>query len=98
MADNNPKQISMEISPEMAGGVYSNLAIINHSASEFVLDFAQMMPGAPKPRVASRIVLTPDHAKRLLAALSENVSKYESEYGEIKMHKTGIALGPIGEA
>ncbi len=82
----------------MAGGVYSNLAVITHSSSEFVLDFAQMMPGAPKPKVASRIVMTPDHAKRLLAALSENVSKYESENGEIKMHKSGIALGPIGEA
>lgn len=82
----------------MAGGVYSNLAVITHSSSEFVLDFAQMMPGAPKPKVASRIVMTPDHAKRLLAALSENVSKYESENGEIKMHKSGITLGPIGEA
>ncbi len=98
MADKNSNQLSLEISPDMAGGVYSNLAVITHSSSEFVLDFAQMMPGAPKPKVASRIVMTPDHAKRLLAALSENVSKYESENGEIKMHKPGIALGPIGEA
>ncbi|MBR4774574.1 MAG: DUF3467 domain-containing protein [Bacteroidales bacterium] len=98
MENQNNKQINIEISPEMAGGIYSNLAVITHSQSEFVLDFVQMMPGVPKPKVASRIVMTPEHAKRLLMALHENVSKYESENGEIKIRKQGMTIAPLGEA
>jgi hypothetical protein len=86
MADkNNPaNQINIEISDEVGEGIYSNLAIITHSPSEFIIDFVKMMPGVPKAKVKSRIILTPQHAKRLLKALRENVAKYESMHGEIK--------------
>jgi len=86
MADkNNPaNQINIEISDEVGEGIYSNLAIITHSPSEFIVDFVKMMPGVPKAKVKSRIILTPQHAKRLLKALRENVAKYESMHGEIK--------------
>ena len=71
---NKDSQINIELSEDMAQGVYSNLVAINHSPTEFVLDFIQMMPGVPKAKVQSRVILTPEHAKRLLQALGENVS------------------------
>jgi hypothetical protein len=80
----NKKQISIELSDEISQGTYSNLAIITHSASEFILDFVRIMPGVQKAKVKSRIILTPEHAKRLLAALQDNISKYESAHGQIK--------------
>lgn len=98
MDNQNNKQINIEIAPDMAGGIYSNLAVITHSHSEFIVDFVQMMPGIPKPKVASRIVMTPEHAKRLLMALHDNVSKFESENGEIKLRKQGMTIAPLGEA
>jgi hypothetical protein len=76
--------INIEISEEVAEGVYSNLAIISHSNSEFVVDFIRMMPNVPKAKVKSRIVLTPQHAKRLLAALKDNVQKFEMQFGKIE--------------
>lgn len=88
MADkdnNQPVQLQMDLKPEIASGVYSNLALISHSHSDFVLDFARMLPGMPKPEVASRIILAPEHAKRLLGALQENIYKYEQEYGKIDL-------------
>jgi hypothetical protein len=81
--ENNPNQIQIELSEEMAEGIYSNLAIITHSTSEFVFDFIRVMPGVPKAKVKARIVLTPEHAKRLLLALSDNINKYEDMNGEI---------------
>ena len=86
MADQNENsnQINIELSEEVAEGIYSNLAIITHSNSEFVIDFIKMMPGVPKARVKSRIVLTPQHAKRLLMALGDNIMKYEQLHGTIK--------------
>ena len=78
-------QINIEIKPEIAGGKYSNLAIISHSHSEFVLDFAGMFPGQNKPEVVSRVIMSPEHAKRLLAALNDNLRKYESQFGEISL-------------
>ena len=83
---NNPNsnQINIELSEEVAEGVYSNLAMIAHSNSEFVIDFIRLMPGVPKARVKSRIIITPEHAKRLLAALKDNIQKYESSFGPIK--------------
>ena len=96
--NNNNKQLNIEIAPEMAGGIYSNLAVITHSQSEFIVDFVQMMPGIPKPKVASRIVMTPEHAKRLLMALHDNIAKFESENGEIKLRKQGMTIAPLGEA
>lgn len=82
--NNNPNQINIELSEEVAEGIYSNLAIITHSNSEFVIDFIKMMPGIPKAKVKSRIVLTPQHAKRLYKALKDNISKFEAVHGPIK--------------
>ena len=76
-------QLSIELTEETAEGVYSNLVMIAHSPEEFILDFIRVMPGVPKARVKSRIIVTPPHAKRLLAALKENVSRYEGQYGPI---------------
>ena len=83
--ENNEKKISLELKPEIAKGQYSNLAIITHSHSEFILDFATMLPGLNKPEISSRIVMTPEHAKRLLSALTDNIMKYESQFGTIDM-------------
>jgi hypothetical protein len=81
---NAQNQLNIELSDEIAEGIYSNLAIITHSPSEFIVDFIKMMPGIPKAKVKSRIILTPQHAKRLYKALKENVSKYEAMHGDIK--------------
>lgn len=84
--DNNQKadnQISIEINPDVAKGTYSNLAIITHSNSEFIMDFASLLPGMPKANVVSRIISTPQNAKRLLNALQDNVIKYEARFGTI---------------
>ncbi|AGA76555.1 DUF3467 domain-containing protein [Echinicola vietnamensis] len=80
----NNQQINVELSDEVAEGIYANLAMIAHSNSEFVLDFIRLMPGVPKARVKSRIIMTPDHAKRLLSALQDNVEKYEKAFGKIE--------------
>ena len=79
-----PNQLNIEISEEVAEGTYANLAIITHSHAEFVVDFVNVMPGTPKSKVKSRIILTPQHAKRLMKALAENVAKYEELNGDIK--------------
>lgn len=78
------QQINVELTDEIAEGIYSNLAMIAHSNSEFVVDFIRLMPGVPKAKVKSRIIMTPDHAKRLLAALRENIEKYENAFGKIE--------------
>jgi hypothetical protein len=88
-------QLNIELTEEIAEGIYSNLAIITHSNSEFVLDFIKMMPGVPKAKVKSRILLTPQHAKRLLAALKENVAKFESINGTIKVEGGATAPFPM---
>lgn len=77
-------QLNIELKEEVAQGIYSNLAIITHSSSEFVLDFVRVMPGIPKADVKSRVILTPEHAKRLLYALKDNVEKFEAMHGKIK--------------
>ena len=84
MSDSKQQQINIELSEEVADGIYANLAVINHSASEFILDFIKIMPGVPKAKVKSRIILTPQHAKRLVRALSDNVKRFESVHGVIK--------------
>ena len=81
---NQENQLNIELSEEIAEGIYSNLAIITHSPAEFVIDFIKMMPGVPKAKVKSRILLTPQHAKRLMKALADNISKYEQMHGKIK--------------
>lgn len=77
-------QINIELSEEIAEGEYANLAMIAHSSSEFVIDFIRLMPGIPKAKVKSRIVITPEHAKRLLAALADNIQRFENAFGAIK--------------
>ena len=99
----NNGQINIELTDEMAQGIYSNLAIITHSNAEFVVDFIQVMPGVPKAKVKSRVLLTPQHAKRFLKALNDNVKKFESLHGNIKEleEPKGIPInfgGPAAEA
>ncbi|WP_026704169.1 DUF3467 domain-containing protein [Flavobacterium soli] len=97
----NQGQINIELDEKTAEGVYSNLAIINHSASEFVLDYVCIMPGTPKAKVKSRIILTPQHAKRLLKAMGENIHRYELAHGEIKdteQPPIPLNFGPTGQA
>lgn len=83
--ENQVPKIDVELSAEVAEGVYANLAIISHSTSEFVLDFIRIMPGLPKAQVKSRIILTPEHAKRLMMTLQENITRYEAAIGKIDL-------------
>lgn len=80
---NNQNQINIELPEDIAEGTYSNLAIISHSHSEFVVDFVRLVPNVPKAKVKSRIILTPDHAKRLMRALADNIKRYEAQFGAI---------------
>ena len=88
MAENKKQanQINIELPEEVAEGIYSNLAIISHSHSEFVVDFIRMVPNVPKAKVKSRVILTPTHAKRLMRALSDNINKFEKQFGVIDEH------------
>ena len=98
---NQEGQINIELDEKTAEGIYSNLAIINHSVTEFIVDFISIMPGAPKAKVKSRIILTPQHAKRLSKAITENVKRFEKAHGEIKdyeQHPIPMNFGPTGEA
>tara|TARA_A100001388_G_scaffold248244_1_gene208261 strand:- start:478 stop:789 length:312 start_codon:yes stop_codon:yes gene_type:complete len=93
--------INIELDESIAQGLYSNLVIVNHSPTEFVLDFINVMPGAPKAKVRSRIILTPDHTKKFINALVENLNKYEKSFGKIKNFQkevVPISFGPKGEA
>lgn len=81
--EQQPQQINIELGEKEAEGIYSNLAIISHSPAEFIIDYTRILPGVPKARVLSRIVMTPQHAKLLLAALNDNIIRYEQQYGEI---------------
>jgi hypothetical protein len=101
MEKQQQNNIQIELTDEIAQGIYSNLAVIAHSSSEFVVDFVRLMPGIPKAKVQSRIILTPEHAKRLMLALIDNIKKYESQNGEIKLLQAGFnptIMGPVGEA
>lgn len=91
----NGNELNIELNNEVAQGSYSNLAIITHSSSEFILDFIKMMPGVPKPQVTNRIIMTSEHAKRLLLALMENIEKFEDQYGEIKIHSEQKNVLPL---
>lgn len=95
---NNQHKLEFELSPEVAQGQYANLAIIAHSTSEFILDFAAMLPGLQKAKVKSRIVLTPEHAKRLMLSLQENVARYEHTFGPINVNKQGHPMNGGGFA
>lgn len=95
------KQVQIELKPDVAGGTYSNLAVITHSNCEFVMDFVQMLPGMQKAQVASRVIMAPEHAKRLMLALQDNVGKYEKQFGRIDLSqqqqpKGGGTIAPFG--
>jgi hypothetical protein len=95
-------QIDIELPEEVAEGTYANLAIISHSNAEFIVDFVRIMPGVPKGKVKNRIILTPQHAKRLMYALRDNIQKYEGAFGEIELNEGmqdfPMNFGPAGEA
>lgn len=97
----NTQQMDIELNEEVAEGHYSNLAIITHSHAEFIVDFVKIMPGIPKGKVKSRIILTPHHAKSLLRALSDNIKRFEQTHGVIEEHNFNFPVnfgGPIGQA
>lgn len=85
--NNNKKEIKIELTPEVAGGHYANLAVISHSAGEFFLDFIAVAPNMPQARVQSRVIMTPENVKNLLFAIRDNLQKYEKTFGEIEPRK-----------
>ena len=89
MSDQNTNQLNIELPEDIAEGIYSNLAIISHSNAEFVVDFIRMMPNIPKAKVKSRVILTPQHAKRLLKELNDNIKKFEGQFGIIEEDDQG---------
>ena len=100
--EQNQNQLNIELTEEVAEGVYSNLAIITHSHAEFVVDFVNVMPGTPKSKVKSRIIFTPQHAKRFMKALTENIQRFEAANGSIRdLEEMQIPLnfgGPTAQA
>ncbi len=101
MATDNKNQLQIAVAPEVEDGVYSNLAVITHSSAEFILDFIRLLPNSGNPKVKSRIVMAPEHVKRLMYALNDNISKYEKAFGPIDLHTTvsgGSFSEPRGEA
>lgn len=95
--NNQPNSgINVELNTEVAKGTYSNLAIITHSSSEFIIDFARMLPGVPKAEVTNRIIMTAEHAKRLYLALKDNISKFEAQNGEIRIKNNPRGTIPMG--
>ncbi len=97
------KSLDIEITEEIAEGVYSNFAVISHSPTEFVFDFVRILPGTEKAAVKSRVITSPEQAKRLLLSLQENIKTYEAMFGSIALHNTApneqmVHLTPMGEA
>jgi hypothetical protein len=89
----NQNQLNIELTEDVAEGTYSNLAVISHSPSEFVFDFIRIVPNVPKAKVKARVMMTPDHAKRLLRALNENIRRYEQQFGVIQEHEGPSNMG-----
>ena len=96
MSEVKPQTLEIQLDEQVAQGSYCNRAIITHSASEFILDFGAMLPGINKLRVKNRVVMTPEHAKRLLLTLQENVTRYEATMGQIKLHNASGAIDTFG--
>ena len=92
----NMQQINIELDADVSSGEYSNFVVVTHSPAEFVLDFTRILPGVPKAKVHSRIIMAPPHAKTFLKALSDNVSKFESKHGEIKLPNNEDGFSPFG--
>lgn len=95
MANQKENQLQLDLSPEIARGVYSNFAIISHSHAEFVMDLSATLPGLDKAQVVSRVILAPEHAKRLMLALQDNVMRYEKEYGPISLENKVNTSAPV---
>ena len=94
--EQNKKGLQLELPQEVAQGEYANFAIITHSSSDFVIDFARVLPGVPKAQVKSRVILAPEHAKRLLGALQENIIRYENAFGPIKIpNQEPLTIAPF---
>ena len=93
--NNNPQDLKLDMAPDVAKGTYSNLAIISHSPTEMILDFAQILPGTPNANVRNRIIMNPIHAKRLLNALADNIQKYERNFGPIEEPKAPINVDTV---
>ncbi len=91
-----PSQVNIQLGEKEAEGIYSNLALISHTGAEFVIDFTRILPGVPKTKVFSRIIMTPQHAKSFLKALQDNIEKYESNFGEIKVFNESRPQPPMG--
>lgn len=99
-SDNN-SEFKLQFCEDAAQGKYANLAVVAHSSSEFVIDFAKVLPGFQSPLVHSRVIMAPEHLKRLIAALEDNMNKYEQQYGEVKLPETSFVMpvvNPKGEA
>jgi hypothetical protein len=102
--EENLNQLNIEINEETAEGIYSNLAIISHSNAEFILDFIRVVPGVPKARVKARVIMTPQHMKRLYLAMQDNIQKFETQFGKIELHDMDMGMpqmnfsGPTGMA
>lgn len=95
---NQQKQLQIELKEEVARGVYANLAMITHSSSEFVMDFISILPGMAKAQVASRVIMSPEHAKRLMLALQDNIAKYENSFGPIQAGgQKGTFVPPLSD-
>ena len=99
----NKQELQIDFNPELEDGIYSNLALITHSSAEFNFDFLRITPNRQKPKLATRVLMAPEHAKRLLLALQDNISKYESVFGKIDMHENSSRTAtpfklPKGEA
>ena len=92
----NMQQINIELDADVSSGEYANFVVVTHSPAEFVLDFTRILPGIPKAKVHSRIIMAPPHAKTFLKALNENVSKFESKHGEIKLPNSEDGFSPFG--
>ena len=95
MANQKENQLQLDLSPEIARGVYSNFAIISHSHAEFIMDLSATLPGLDKAQVVSRVILAPEHAKRLMLALQDNVMRYEKEYGQISLDNKANTGAPV---
>ena len=98
MKQGQQQQLNIDVPAEMADGIYSNLAVITHSPTEFITDFVSIMPGVPQAKVRARVIMTPQHAKRLSRALQENIAKYESIHGTIKEITDPMMRGPMAQA
>ena len=92
----NVQQINIELDEKISSGEYANFVVVTHSPAEFVMDFTRLLPGVPKAKVHSRIIMAPQHAKAYLAALNDNIKKFESKHGEIKMPTQGEGFSSFG--